>query len=231
MGECHRETDKRHCGADTVVTGQSNFFVNGLLAAVEGDVDSHGLLGALISQSPGSFIINNKKAIVASMDRAAPDALGGILHPFSPTDPKQGSTNMFMYDGKAGGGLAEILSGKLNISENLMLDGNIIGQIKNMMGNLMSGKGGAGSQGQLVMQNMGNYTPKANDVLTGQETGGTMKILSFERSSAYDRQNTAPDFLTTLDLAITDDTNVIAMPEHFTGYASQDYQTEYILVL
>lgn len=231
MPEIHRETDGRHCDAKTVVSGQSSFFVNGLKAAVEGDLDTHNLQGALISQSPGTFFIEGKKAIVANLDKAAPDSLGSIKHPFSPTDPKQGSSNMFVYDGNAGGGLAQILSGKLNISESMLLDGNIIGQIKNMTGNLQGGKGGAGSQGQMTLQNMGNYTPKAGDILTGQETGGTIQILTFERSSVYDREDTAPNYIDTLDISLTDDTDVIAMPEHFTGYASQEYQTEYILVI
>lgn len=231
MGQVHRETDSRHCGAQTIVNGQSTFFVNGLKASVEGDLDTHNMQGALISQSPGSFFIEGKKVIVASMDRAAPDSIGLIKHPFSPTDPKQGSNDMFMYDGKSGGGLSQILSGKLNISENLLKDGNIIGQIKNMTGGLQGGKGGSGSQGQMVMQNMGNYTPTPGDILIGQETGGTIQILSFDRSSIYDREDTSPNYLDVLNASISDDTDVIAMPEYFTGYASQDYQTEYIIVI
>lgn len=231
MPPAHRETDKRYCSADTIVVGQQTFQINSLKAAVESDLDDHSMLGALISASPGTYFINNKKAIVAMMDRAAPDAQGGIIHPFSPTDPAQGSPNFFIYDGKAGGGLSQIMSGKLNIGEMLQLDGNIVGQVKNMMGGLMGGKGGAGSQGNLVMQNMGGYTPKAGDVLTGTETGGQIQVLNFTRSSAYDRQDTAPDYTPVLEASLADDTNVIAMPEHFTGYSTQDYQTEHILTL
>jgi hypothetical protein len=226
MPPCHLDQMLRYCGALTQVTGQSSFSINGLLAAVEGDRDTHNNGGSLIQQyGGGSFFIEGKKMIVAMGDKAAPDSLGTILHPFSPTDPAQGSSNFFAYDGKAGGGLSQILSGKLNIAENL------IGQIKNMAGGLMGGSGGAGSQGQLTLQNMGSTTPKAGDVLTGTETGGQIQILSFNRSSTYDRTDTAPNYTAVLDAALTDDTNVIAMPEHFTGYASQDYQTEYILTL
>ena len=37
----HRDTDSRACGALTVVTNQSTVYVNNLLWAVEGDLDTH----------------------------------------------------------------------------------------------------------------------------------------------------------------------------------------------
>lgn len=228
MSQVFRQGDPRQCGAINQVIGQTSFFVNGLLASVEGDIDSHGGLGQLIQQNgPGNIFINGLKLITVG-DRGAPDIQGMIMHPFCPTGPAAGSTNFFAYDGLAGGGLAEILSGKLNIFENLLMNGNVIGQVKNILGGLTSGT--AGQQGQLVLQNMGTNTPGPNDILTGAETGATVRIVSFTRSSTYDRSDTLPDYIPIMDVAITDDTNVIAMPEHFTGYASQDYQSEHIIV-
>lgn len=93
MTAVHRDTDARFCGAKTIVEGQSTVFVNGLLAAVENDPEDH-LEGRLISQSPGTVTVENKKIIVIVTDTATGDLAG---HPMPPTDPEQGSPNVNAY--------------------------------------------------------------------------------------------------------------------------------------
>jgi hypothetical protein len=213
----------RFCGALTSVTGQGSVFMNGELAAVEGDKDSHNNGGDLIQQyGPGNIFVEGKKLIVAMGDKAAPDSIGTLVHPFSPTDPAQGSPNIFAYGGKAGGGLGNILGGKLNIGELVKVGGQLIGIVKNFT---VTQSG----QGQVVLQNMGSVTPQAGDTLVGDDTGNSLTLLSFERSDAYDRSNTAVDYTEVLETAICDDTGVIAVDQYFTGKPSQDYNSDFVV--
>lgn len=222
MPPVHTDKMLRFCGALTNVTGQSSVFMNGELAAVEGDKDTHGNGGELIQQyGSRSIFIEGKRLIVAMGDKAGPDSIGTFMHPFAPTDPAQGSPNIFAYGGLAGGGVGSILGGKLNIGELVKLNGQVIGIVKNFIMN--------GSQGQVILQNMGNITPQAGDTLTGEDTGNSLVLSSFERSDAYDRSNTAVDYTEVLDSAICDDHGVIAVDQYFTGKPSQDYNSDYVV--
>lgn len=100
----HRNTDSRVCGASTTVTGQSTVYVNGLLASVQGDPNTHsgGSLGATVND--GTVYVNGKKLVLKGSS-ASPDALNpplGAPH----TNPKatQGSPDVFACGGGAGGG-------------------------------------------------------------------------------------------------------------------------------
>lgn len=106
MPRSHRDTDSRFCGAITNVTGQSTVYVNNLLHAVEGDLDDHCDMGALIaSYGSRNFYIENKLAICAVGDTAEMDMEGCILiHPSGPTNPKGHSPDTYMYEGGTGGG-------------------------------------------------------------------------------------------------------------------------------
>ncbi len=101
MPGVHRENDMRSDStrSKTVVKGQSTVYVNGRLWAVEDDEESDGF-GHLVSKSPGTILINNKKAIVEQLDDAKPDAICGRLgadpehcHPH----PNEGSTDVIAY--------------------------------------------------------------------------------------------------------------------------------------
>ena len=74
MPPVHRNSDSRSCGASTIVAGQSNVYVNGKLASVQGDPNSHGggALGATVND--GTVFVNNKKLVLKGSS-AAPDAL------------------------------------------------------------------------------------------------------------------------------------------------------------
>ncbi len=223
MPPVHLDQMLRFCGAQTLVTGQSSVFMNGVLAAVEGDKDTHGNGGDLIQQyGAGNIIIEGKKLIVAMGDRAAPDTQGLVQHPFSPTDPAQGSPNIFAYDGKAGGGLGNILGGNLNIGELVSINGQIVGQVKNFI-NIGNGQASA------ILQNMGTQTPQSGQTLVGQDSGNSLTLINFERSSAYDRANTSVDYTEVMIVAVTDDAGVIAVDQHFTGKPSQDYNSNYVV--
>lgn len=213
----------RFCGALTQVTGQSSVFMNNVLAAVEGDTDTHNDGGDLVAQyGPGNIFIEGKRMIVAMGDMALPDSVGTLLHPFCPTGPAQGSSNIFAYGGLAGGGIGDIIGGNLNIAELVTLGGQVVGTVKNFINN-------GGGQGQVVLQNMSNITPQVGDTLVGVDTGNSLVLTSFTRSDAYDRANTAVDYTQVMETAICDDYGVIAVDEYFTGKPSQDYNSDYVV--
>ena len=216
----HLDQLLRYCGAATKVIGQSSVFGNGKLVAVEGDKDTHNMMGDLIQQyGAGNIFVEGKKLIVAMGDKAAPDQIGMVRHPYMPTDPKEGSQNIFAYNGLAGGGLGNILGGKLNIGELVKVGSQLMGQVKSFTDN------GNGT-GFAVLQNMGSSTPQAGDTLVGQDSGNSLILTNFVRSNDFDGPTFAPTFT---DDFITDDVGAIAVDSYFTGSPSQDYNSDYLV--
>lgn len=99
MPGAHRDTDCRFCGAKTIVRLQTNVYVNSLLWAVHGDIDTHCEEGALIAAYGAKNVhINRIKVICAVGDKAQPDRLGCFIkHPAPPTDPKCHSPTVNVY--------------------------------------------------------------------------------------------------------------------------------------
>jgi uncharacterized Zn-binding protein involved in type VI secretion len=73
MPKAHRDNDSRTCGAKTLVSGQSNVYVEGKLWAVNGDENNHDL-GKLRSVVGSKVKINNIRVIVQG-DQASPDKI------------------------------------------------------------------------------------------------------------------------------------------------------------
>lgn len=102
----HRHSDARVCGATTIVSGQSNVYVNNLLASVLGDANTHGngKLTATINDS--TVYINNLKVVLKG-SAATPDLKAP---PFGPphVNPKAvgASGDVFACGGGSGGSYA-----------------------------------------------------------------------------------------------------------------------------
>lgn len=171
MPAVQRNNDDRFCGAKTIATNQSTFFINGLKAAVEGDLNTHSNLGALVSQSPGTFFIEGKKMIVAMLDGSQPDQEGIVTHVTNLPTPKTGSPNFSAYGGNTGGGLGSI-SGLLNVGENALLGGNVIGVVNKMVNQ-------GGGQGLVVLSNLTGTTPTTGSTITGQTSGNSFTFSEF----------------------------------------------------
>lgn len=99
MPGAHRDTDDRICRAVTNAALQSTVKINGLLAAVEGDVNSHGA-GQLQAAIKKTIRIEGILVICAPGDHAAAD---NYPHPAGPTWPKGHSPDTFYYGGTGGG--------------------------------------------------------------------------------------------------------------------------------
>ena len=106
MPGAHRNGDSRKCGASTIVMNQSTVFVNGILWAVEGDKDTHCVMGDLIPiYGAKNVYIEGKLVICAAGDTAGDDMAGCVvLHPSGATDPLGHSPDVVVYGGGAGGG-------------------------------------------------------------------------------------------------------------------------------
>lgn len=72
MPGVHRNGDSRSCGASNKVVGQGDVYVNGKLASVDNDPNSHGG-GELNAKNPKVYI--NGKLVVIQSNSAAPDGL------------------------------------------------------------------------------------------------------------------------------------------------------------
>lgn len=93
----HRDTDRRICGAQTVVVRQSTVYANSLLVAVDNDPNSHGA-GGLIARCnevyvEGIMVVNH------SPENSKPDALcPPIGPPHCNPFTAQGSPDVFVGD-------------------------------------------------------------------------------------------------------------------------------------
>jgi len=99
MPGVHRDTDRRFCGAKTIVTLQNNVYVNNLLWSLHGDIDDHCFAGALIAiYGARNVYINNIRVICAVGDEAEPDYPGcAFIHPTGITNPLGHSTDTWVY--------------------------------------------------------------------------------------------------------------------------------------
>jgi uncharacterized Zn-binding protein involved in type VI secretion len=93
MPAVHRDQDSRSCGAKTNVTNQSSVYVDGLLAAVVGDKDSHGgNKGTFIGGLSNNVYVENKLIIVVG-DGAQTDTVGATTH--NNTNAFTGSSDVY----------------------------------------------------------------------------------------------------------------------------------------
>ena len=185
MACAHRVGDQRACGAVTVGTGlNTNVFVNGLLASVVGDLNSHNMLGALISASSGTIKINGIPMIAALLDNSAPDQLGLIQHVTGLPTPATGSPNVNLYGlpGSLGGGLGlfQALGGGAfgipGVGEIMKIGSTVMGQVSRVANQ-------GGGEGLVVMNNMTSQSGiGAGSVLTSANTGYTFTLSSYYSS-------------------------------------------------
>lgn len=220
----HLDTMLRYCQAVTQVTGQNKVTIGGLLAAVQGDKDSHGNAGDLVAQQ-SKITIQGKPLIVAMQDKGLPDMIGTLLHPTTPTDPAQGSNKVSAYGGAGTAGMLQgLMNGKFNIQEIVKVGTQAMGKISSM-------SGGGGGSGSMALQGMTpGIQPQVGQTITGAESGATMTVTAVDIDDKYNGTAYAPDYSTINDYGICDDYGIVAMPEHFTGLPSQEYQTEYVVI-
>lgn len=180
MAKSHCVGDGRACGAVTVGTGlNEKVFVGGKLAAVVGDLDSHNMLGALVSMSPGTVLIRGIPMIASLMDQGSPDVMGIVPHVEGLPTPVGGNDKVQLYGnlGGFGGGLGSFgLTGLPQVGELLSFAGNIVGQVYRTANQ-------GGNTGLLAMNNVtSNTQPTTGQTVTGVTTGRTFTFSSYYTS-------------------------------------------------
>lgn len=106
----HRNNDSRACGAKTTVVGQKKVFVNGELASVLGDPNTHSGGSLNASNNDGSVYINNKPVVLLGSS-ASPDKLCPIPPHCGPT-ATSASEDVFA----CGGGKVEPIGSEVTYS-------------------------------------------------------------------------------------------------------------------
>lgn len=162
------------CGAITQSLGlNTKVFSDNILAAVQGDTDTHNNLGALQANNPKVFI-QGQPAIAALKDTSAPDVQGIIVHQTGLPIPAKGSQKVFIGNGNNGAGALGLgmLSGNMQPGELLSVGQQIIGQVSSI-----ANLGGAG--GSMQMNNMQGQPPQVGQTAVGQNTGATFTFTAY----------------------------------------------------
>ena len=184
MPKAHRVGDVRVDAGAITVPGPANILqnvlINGLPASLMGDLDTHNMLGAIISMSPQTILVNGIPLAVSLLDSAAPDVQGIIPHPEGLPTPAGGSQNVTAYGGLGtlGGGLGSFgLSGMPGLGNIMQMGTQVIGQVMRTVGT-----GGQG--GMLLMNNMNPSVtaPGAGDTVTSANTGQTFTFSTYYSS-------------------------------------------------
>lgn len=187
MPKVHRVTDPRLCGAVTVDTGlNTKVLVENLFAAVVGGLDSHTNLGALISLSPQTILVQGIPMIVSLMDQGSPDQIGLISHVTGLPTPAGGSNKVTAYGGLGtfGGGLGSfqsLLGGNFaipNVGEIMQIGSQVIGQVSRVANQ-------GGGQGVVVMNNMPPSVQgsiSSGSTITSANTGHTFTFSNYYSS-------------------------------------------------
>jgi hypothetical protein len=187
MPKVHRVTDPRLCGAVTVDTGlNTKVTVENLFAAVVGGLDSHTNLGALISLSPQTILVQGIPMIISIMDQGSPDQLGLIQHVTGLPTPAGGSNKVTAYGplGSLGGGLGtfqSLLGGQFaipQIGEIMQIGSQVIGQVTRVANQ-------GGGQGVVAMNNMNPATQgsiSSGTTITSANTGHTFTFSNYYSS-------------------------------------------------
>lgn len=219
----------RMCGAATISTGQNTTFnINNLLAAVDGDLNNHSNLGALIPQTGSNFFIHGKEVIVAFNDSSNPDILGIIPHVSGLPIPVQGSPNFFIGSGSSGVGLGMMQQlgfgnfGGLSIGELVSVGGQIIGQVSNF-----TSIGGGAGIAQLSGMQGSPITP--GTTVIGQTSGRSFTFSNYFDSRIATGANSYPSIETISNALVCDD-EYIVIEDYITFYPSLNLTASVVTV-
>lgn len=208
----------RMCGASTLSSGENTTFnINNLLAAVEGDKDSHNFLGGLLPQSGSNYFIGAKQAIASLVDGAQPDVQGITPHIQGLPIPMQGSQNFFIGSGSGGAGMGMMQQlglgnfGGLNVGELVSVGQQVIGQVQ-----AFTQVGGGAAVAQL--SNMQGSPITGGTTVTGQTSGRSFTFSFFVDSRVATKQYAYPSIDTVSNALVLDDGQYIAIDEYSTFY-------------
>jgi hypothetical protein len=179
----------RMCGGITVpgLGLGTNVLINNLVPALEGDRDTHNLLGMLINVLSHNVMIGGIPAIPAIISQAAPDVLGIIPHVQGFPIPIGGSPNVRIGQGSMAAGLG-IMQRLLGGGFGALQVGELVSIGQQVMGTVMSFTQVGGGA---AVATIGNLTPGVSvspgQTLVGQTSGYTYTTVVYvdSRLDAY----------------------------------------------
>lgn len=216
----HLVTMLRMCGAQSLPLPIpiSNIFVGSqmLMPTVEGGLDSHTLLGALISQSGSNVFLGNMRlpAIAAIKDMASPDIIGLVSHVTGLPIPAQGEPTVRIGSGSAAAGLGMMQQlglgsfGALSIGELVSVAGTVMGTVQNF-----TGIGGGGAVAQL--SNLQGAPIGPGTTVVGQTSGYSFTFANYFDTRVMTGEYTYPAISTITNALTTDSGEYIVIQDYF----------------
>ncbi len=210
----------RMCGAPSVnlPVPITNIFVGSqqLPPMVEGGLDGHNLLGALIPLSGSNVFLGATKlpAIAAIKDMAAPDVMGIVPHVQGLPIPVQGENTVRIGSGNAAAGLGMMQQlglgsfGPLSIGELVSVAGQVIGTVQNFT---QIGGGGAVAQ----LNNLQGSPISPGTTVVGQTSGYSFTFSNYFDTRVMTGEYSYPAVGSISNAIVTDSGDYIVIQDYY----------------
>jgi len=206
----------RMCGAMTVpgLGIPTNVRINNMIPALEGDKDSHNLLGFLINVLQHNVMIGGIPAIPAIISQAAPDVLGIIPHVQGFPIPITGSQNVRIGMGSMGAAMGIMQNllgggfGALQVGELVSVAGQVLGTVSSF-----TQIGGGGAVAQISDLSPGVSLSPGTPIF-GQTSGHYLIPVIYIDS----RSNTYPALADVTNAVVTDAGDYIVLQTYEDYY-------------
>ena len=225
----------RMCGAASLPLPIpiNNIFIGAqmLMPAVQGGLDSHSLLGALIAQSGSMVNLGPMQlpAIAAIKDMASPDILGLIPHVTGLPIPVQGENTVRIGSGSAAAGIGMMQQlglgsfGALSIGELVSVAGTVMGMVQNF-----TGIGGGAAVAQL--NNLQGAPISPGTTVVGQTTGYSFTFANYFDTRVMTGDYAYPAIETVSDALVQDDGQYIVIQDYIDFYPTLNLTASVITV-
>ena len=202
-----------------------------LMPAVEGGLDSHSILGALIAQSGSNVFLGSMRlpAIAAIKDMASPDIIGLIPHVTGFPIPVQGENTVRIGSGNAAAGLGMMQQlglgsfGALSIGELVSVAGTVMGMVQNFT---QIGGGGAVAQ----LNNLQGSPISPGTTVTGQTSGYSFTFANYFDTRVMVGDITYPAIDTVSNALVQDDGQYITIDDYQTFYPTLNLTASVVTV-
>jgi hypothetical protein len=215
------------CGASTLPLPIpiNNIFIGAqmLMPAVQGGLDSHSLLGALIAQSGSMVNLGPMQlpAIAAIKDMASPDILGLIPHVTGLPIPVQGENTVRIGSGSAAAGIGMMQQlglgnfGALSIGELVSVAGTVMGMVQNF-----TGIGGGAAVAQL--SNLQGAPISPGTTVVGQTSGYSFTFANYFDTRVMTGDYAYPAIESISDALVQDDGQYIVIQDYIDFYPTMN---------
>lgn len=217
----------RMCGASTLPLPIpiNNIFIGAqmLMPAVQGGLDSHNLLGALIAQSGSNVFLGSMQipAIAAVKDMASPDILGLVPHVTGLPIPVQGENSVRIGSGNAAAGIGMMQQlglgsfGALSIGELVSVAGTVMGTVQNF-----TGIGGGAAVAQL--NNLQGTPISPGTTVVGQTSGYSFTFANYFDTRVMTGDYAYPAIESVSDALVQDDGQYIVIQDYIDFYPTMN---------